>query len=71
MEALDMKPVTYSDGVPRITWMGKESSMMNIKEDLQFVVIEKSSLSDLKGHKEQIPKKCNVKAECKIGLFRN
>lgn len=46
---------------------------MMIMENLQYVVVGKFSygLPELEDLRFQIPKQCNIKGECKIGLMRN
>ncbi|KAH0743456.1 hypothetical protein KY290_031449 [Solanum tuberosum] len=67
------KSVSYVDGIPHIQWTALEVEQMNIKEDLQYAVVGKFAhvwpeMDDLR---EAIPKQCNIKSKCKIGLFRN
>jgi len=46
---------------------------MNIIENLQYAVIGKFSYgwSGIEELRIQIPKQCNMKGECKVGLLRN
>lgn len=67
------KSVSYVDGIPHIQWTASEVEQMNIKEDLQYAVVGKFAhgwpeMDDLR---DAIPKQCNIKSKCKIGLFRN
>lgn len=38
---IPLKKVSYSNGIPRITWTEGEVGRMNIIENLQFVVVGK------------------------------
>lgn len=73
VESIDLKSLTYKDGVPRITWTEEEVAKMNIIEDLQLAVIGKISYhwSDLEDIRKQIPTQCNIKGDCKISPLRN
>ncbi|KAG5602104.1 hypothetical protein H5410_033474 [Solanum commersonii] len=64
------KSVTYVDGIPHIQWTVAEN---DIKEDLQLAVVGKFAHGwlDMEDLREAIPKQCNIKGNCKIGLFRN
>lgn len=46
---------------------------MNIIEELQFAIIGKFSYGwpDIAELREQIPKQCGIKGDCKIRLIRN
>ncbi|KAG5600016.1 hypothetical protein H5410_031386 [Solanum commersonii] len=60
VEPIPMKQLSYKDGIPRVIWTEEEVNRMNTLEILQC--------SELR---LQIPKQCDVKGECKIGLLRH
>lgn len=72
VEPILIKQVSYNNRVPRIVWTEKEVDRMNIIENLQYAVVGKFSYGwpDLDELRIQIPKQCNVKGDCKIGLLR-
>lgn len=52
---------------------GEEVDKMNILEELQFEIIGKFSYGwlEIEDLRNQIPKQCNIKGDCKTGLLRN
>ncbi|PHU02703.1 hypothetical protein BC332_27954 [Capsicum chinense] len=68
-----VKEVEYKNVVPRVTWMEEEVDKMNIIDEWQLVVIDKFSYgwSELEDLRIQIPKKCKIKGEYKIGFLRH
>ncbi|KAG5631197.1 hypothetical protein H5410_002914 [Solanum commersonii] len=54
-------------------WTEKEVKRMNILENLQYAIVGKFSYGwpELEELRMLIPKQCNIKGECKIGLLRN
>lgn len=70
---IPIKKVCYNNGTPRIIWTEEEVDRMNIIENLQYAVVGKFSYGwpELEDLRFQIPKQCNIKGECKIGLLRN
>lgn len=68
-----MKSVSYTNGIPRIVWTEDEVDRMNTIENLQFAVIGKFSYGwpILEERRSLIPRQCNIKGDCKIGLLRN
>ncbi|KAH0746831.1 hypothetical protein KY285_008488 [Solanum tuberosum] len=73
IEPIPIKKIYYNNGIPRVTWTEEEVDRMNTIENLQYAVIGKFSYGwpDLEELRIQIPKQCNVKGDCKIGLLRN
>ncbi|KAG5595667.1 hypothetical protein H5410_036899, partial [Solanum commersonii] len=67
------KQPSYINGIPRITWTEDEVRQMNTIENLQYAVIGKFSYAwpEMDDLRIQIPKQCDVKGGCKIGLLRN
>lgn len=72
-KGVSIKQPTFINGIPRVTWTKEEVTKMNVMENLQYAIIGKFSYRwpDLDDLGIQIPKKCNIKGECKIGLLRN
>ncbi|WMV41340.1 hypothetical protein MTR67_034725 [Solanum verrucosum] len=68
-----MKPVAYLHGEPRVIWEEDEVEQMIIKENLEFAVIGKFSYGwpDIQDLRKIIPKQCELKGECNIGLLSN
>ncbi|KAH0669203.1 hypothetical protein KY285_023362 [Solanum tuberosum] len=73
IDPIPMKQLSYNNGTPRIVWTEEEVNRMNILEDLQYAVIGKFSYGwpELEELRTIIPRQCNIKGECKIGLLRN
>lgn len=61
------------DGIPRIKWTKAEVKIMNIIENLEYVVIDKFSYEwpDLDTIRKAIPSQCAIKGDYSIGLFHN
>ncbi|KAH0706436.1 hypothetical protein KY285_010944 [Solanum tuberosum] len=72
-ESIALKEVVYAEGVPRIQWTEAEVDTMNKIENLQYAVVGKFTydVADLEELRLIIPKQCNIKGDCKIGLLRN
>ncbi|WMV49188.1 hypothetical protein MTR67_042573 [Solanum verrucosum] len=70
---LTLKPVTYLHGEPRVIWYEEEVEQMIIKENLQYAILGKFSYGwpEIQELRSLIPKQCNLKGECKIGLLSN
>ncbi|KAH0689108.1 hypothetical protein KY289_016466 [Solanum tuberosum] len=70
---IPMKPIAYLHGEPRIIWEEEEVEHMIIKENLEFVVIDKFSYGwpEIQDLRKLIPKHCELRRECKIGLLSN
>lgn len=68
-----MKPVEFLHGEPHIVWEKEEINQMIINKNLQFVVIDKFSYAgrDFQDLKRRIPKQCDLKGECNIGVLNN
>ncbi|KAH0655674.1 hypothetical protein KY285_030556 [Solanum tuberosum] len=64
------KQPSYINGIPRITWTEDEVRQMNTIENLQYAVIGKFSYAwpEMDDLRIQIPKQCDVKGGCKIGI---
>ncbi|KAH0632725.1 hypothetical protein KY284_035511 [Solanum tuberosum] len=70
---IPMKPIAYLHGEPRIIWEEEEVEHMIIKENLEFAVIGKFSYGwpEIQDLRKLIPKHCELRRECKIGLLSN
>ncbi|KAH0669551.1 hypothetical protein KY289_024044 [Solanum tuberosum] len=68
-----MKPITYLHGEPRVIWEEAEVEQMIQNENLQYAVIGKFSYGwpDIQDLLKLIPKQCELKGECNIGLLSN
>ncbi|KAH0717259.1 hypothetical protein KY285_013290 [Solanum tuberosum] len=66
-----MRPISYLHGEPRIVWDEEEVTQMIYKENLQYAVIGKFSygMPEIKELRKIIPKQCELKGECIIGLL--
>ncbi|KAH0754526.1 hypothetical protein KY290_024796 [Solanum tuberosum] len=73
IEPIPLKQLQYNNGIPRIVWTEEEVDRMNSLEDLQYVVVGKFSYGwpELEELRTSIPRQCNIKGECKLGLLRN
>ncbi|KAG5575874.1 hypothetical protein H5410_056008 [Solanum commersonii] len=70
---IHLKPVAYLHGEPRVLWEKEEVENMIIKEKLEFAVIRKFSYGWPEIHelRKIIPKQCDLKGKCNIGLLSN
>ncbi|KAG5591323.1 hypothetical protein H5410_041837 [Solanum commersonii] len=70
---VSLKPLTYLHGEPRVIWDQSEVEQMIVNENLQYVVVGKFSHGwpDIQELRRLIPKQCELKGECKIGLLTN
>ncbi|WMV24108.1 hypothetical protein MTR67_017493 [Solanum verrucosum] len=68
-----MRSISYLHGEPRIIWEEEEVTQMIYKENLQYAVIGKFSygMPEIKELRKMIPKQCELKGECNIGLLGN
>ncbi|KAG5591557.1 hypothetical protein H5410_042071 [Solanum commersonii] len=73
VKSIPMKPVSYLHGEPQIIWDRSEIDQMIINENLEYAVIGKFSYGwpDIHELRSAIPKQCEMKGECKIGLLCN
>ncbi|KAK4736998.1 hypothetical protein R3W88_000695 [Solanum pinnatisectum] len=73
VEPIPIKSPSYTNGIPRIVWTEEEVNRMNTIENLQFAVVGKFSYGwpTLEELRSLIPRQCNIKGDCKIGLLRN
>ncbi|WMV08623.1 hypothetical protein MTR67_002008 [Solanum verrucosum] len=73
LEPIAIKPVSFVNGIPRVTWTEEEVEKMNIMENLQLAIVGKFSYGwpELEELRIQIPKQCGIKGDCRIGLLRN
>ncbi|KAH0716602.1 hypothetical protein KY290_012762 [Solanum tuberosum] len=73
VEPIPLKKVTYTGGIPRVSWTEDEVNRMNTIENLQFAVIGKFSYGwpEIDELQMILPRQCNIKGGCKIGLLRN
>lgn len=70
---LPLKLVSYLHGEPMVIWDQTEVDQMIVNESLQFAVIGKFSYGwpEIQGLKKIIPKQCELKGDCTIGLLSN
>ncbi|WMV41601.1 hypothetical protein MTR67_034986 [Solanum verrucosum] len=68
-----MRPISYLHGEPRILWEEEEVTQMIHKENLQYDVIGKFfyGMLEIKKLRKIIPKQCELKGECNVGLLGN
>lgn len=68
-----MKPISYLHGEPQVIWEQEEVDQIIINENLEFAVIGKFSYGwpEIQELRRLIPKQCDLKGECKIGLLSN
>lgn len=73
IEPIPIKKHDFVDGIPMVKWTDHEVNRMNIIENLNYAVVGKFSYGwpELAELREQIPKQCGIKGECKIGFLRN
>ncbi|WMV29405.1 hypothetical protein MTR67_022790 [Solanum verrucosum] len=73
IKPVQLKPVTYLHGEPIVLWEQEEVNQMIINENLEYAVIGKFSYGwpDIQALRKLIPKQCELKGECKIGLLSN
>ncbi|KAG5587413.1 hypothetical protein H5410_047847 [Solanum commersonii] len=57
-----MKSVSYTNGIPRIVWTEDEVDLIG-KFSYGWPILEE--------RRSLIPRQCNIKGDCKIGLLRN
>lgn len=69
--SITIKPLTYNDRIPRVTWMEENVDTMNMMKQLQYKTMGKFSydLPDIEGIYAHVSKQCNIKGECKIGIL--
>ncbi|KAH0695913.1 hypothetical protein KY289_013395 [Solanum tuberosum] len=67
------EPITYLHGEPRVIWEEEEVTQMIQNENLQYAIIGKFSYGwlDIQELGTLIPKQCELKGECNIGLLSN
>ncbi|KAH0761354.1 hypothetical protein KY290_017427 [Solanum tuberosum] len=70
---IPLKPISYLHGEPRVLWDQEDINQMIINENLEYAVIGKFSYGwpDIQDLRRLIPKQCELKGECKIGLLSN
>ncbi|KAG5570617.1 hypothetical protein H5410_060383 [Solanum commersonii] len=70
---LPLKPISYLHGEPIVVWDQEEIDQMIINESLQYAVVGKFSYEwpELQDLRKLIPKQCELKGDCKIGLLSN
>ncbi|KAG5632628.1 hypothetical protein H5410_004345 [Solanum commersonii] len=61
-KALPLKPLTFLHREPQVIWDYEEVTQMIVNENLECAVIELRRL---------IPKQCELKGDCNIGLLSN
>lgn len=65
------KPISYLHGEPRVVWEEEEVKRMIVNENLQYAVIRKFLYGwhDIQDLRKLIPKQCDLKGECNIGML--
>ncbi|KAH0695998.1 hypothetical protein KY289_013480 [Solanum tuberosum] len=73
VKPVQMKPISYLHGEPQVIWEQEEVNQMIVNENLEYAVIGKFSYGwpDIQELRKLIPKQCELKEECNIGLIRN
>ncbi|KAG5616263.1 hypothetical protein H5410_016087 [Solanum commersonii] len=73
IKPLPLKPISYLHGEPQVIWEQEEVNQMIINENLEYAVIGKFSYGwpDIQELRKLIPKQCELKGECNIGLLSN
>lgn len=73
IKKIPLKSVTYLHGEPIVLWEQEEVDKMIINENLECAVIGKFSYGwpNIQDLRKLIPKQCELKGECKIGLLSN
>ncbi|WMV25946.1 hypothetical protein MTR67_019331 [Solanum verrucosum] len=68
-----MKPIVFLHGETRVIWEEEEVEQMIIKENLEFAVVGKFSYGwpEIQELRKLIPKQCELKAECNVGVLSN
>ncbi|KAF3640519.1 hypothetical protein FXO37_23427 [Capsicum annuum] len=63
--SITIKPLTYNDRIPRVTWMEENVDTMNMMKQLQYKTMGKFSydLPDIEGIYAHVSKQCNIKVE--------
>ncbi|WMV24640.1 hypothetical protein MTR67_018025 [Solanum verrucosum] len=72
-KALPLKPLTFLHGEPQVIWDYEEVTQMIVNENLEYAVIGKFSYGwpDIQELRRLIPKQCELKGDCNIGLLSN
>ncbi|WMV09736.1 hypothetical protein MTR67_003121 [Solanum verrucosum] len=70
---VSLKPITYLHSEPRVEWDQLEVEQMIVNENLQYAVVGKFSYGwpDIRELRRLIPKQCDLKGECNVGLLTN
>ncbi|KAH0713421.1 hypothetical protein KY289_009380 [Solanum tuberosum] len=73
VKSLPLKPISYLHGEPRLVWDQSEVEQMIVNENLQYAVVGKFSYGwpEIQELRKLIPKQCDLKGECNIGLLTN
>ncbi|WMV09668.1 hypothetical protein MTR67_003053 [Solanum verrucosum] len=73
IQLIPLKPITYLHGKPQVIWEQEEVNHMIVNENLEYVVIGKFSYGwpDIQDLRKLIPKQCELKEDCNIGLLSN
>ncbi|KAH0649909.1 hypothetical protein KY284_029821 [Solanum tuberosum] len=71
VKPLHVKPISYLHGEPRVMWEHEEIDQMIVNENLEYAVVGKFSYGwpEIQELRKLIPKQCELKGECKIGLL--
>ncbi|WMV14215.1 hypothetical protein MTR67_007600 [Solanum verrucosum] len=70
---IPLKPISYLHGEPQVICEHDEVNQMIINENLEYAVIGKFSYGwpEIQDLQKLIPKQCELKDECNIGLLSN
>lgn len=73
IQLIPQKSILYLHGEPIVQWEQIEVDQMVINENIQYAVVEKISYEwpEIEELRKLIPKYCELKGECKIGLLSN
>jgi len=73
IKRLPLKPISYLHGEPQVIWEVEKVYQMIVNENLEYAVIGKFSYGwpDIQDLRKLIPKQCELKGECNIGLLSN
>ncbi|WMV46852.1 hypothetical protein MTR67_040237 [Solanum verrucosum] len=73
VKPLSLKPISYLHGEPIVMWEQDEIDQMIVNENLEYAVVGKFSYGwpNIQDLRKLIPKQCELKGECKIGLLSN
>uniref|UniRef100_M1BH23 Non-LTR retroelement reverse transcriptase n=1 Tax=Solanum tuberosum TaxID=4113 RepID=M1BH23_SOLTU len=73
IKPIPLKPITYLHGEPQVIWEQDEVEQMIVNENLEYAVVGKFSYGwpEIQDLRKLIPKQCELKGDCNIGLLSN